>query len=112
MAAKTDVVVTMLPGSVHVRECYSGSEGVLQSARKESLFIDCSTIDRETVLEVVDEATQAGASFLDAPVSGGRWVWFAGVGVAGLIWIGLLITNLFYILSNYCELAAAHSSMS
>lgn len=65
-------MITMLPASGHVRECYSGTDGVLQSARKDNLFIDCSTIDRETVLEVVGKTTQMGVSFLDAPVSGGN----------------------------------------
>ena len=65
------MVLTMLPASKHVLDCYAGSGGVLESARKESLFVDCSTIDRATVLEVVQKTTQLGASFIDAPVSGG-----------------------------------------
>ena len=73
VAAEADIVITMLPASPHVLEAYSGGEGVLGSARKESLFIDCSTIDRATVMEVLDKTKQLGASFIDAPVSGGRY---------------------------------------
>jgi len=63
----------MLPASGHVRECYTGHQGVLEAARKESLFIDCSTVDRDTVLDVVEKTSQLGANFMDAPVSGGEW---------------------------------------
>jgi 3-hydroxyisobutyrate dehydrogenase len=70
-AASGDVVITMLPAGPHVRAVYLGDAGVLASARKGSLLIDCSTIDVETARAVGKAAADAGYAMLDAPVSGG-----------------------------------------
>jgi 3-hydroxyisobutyrate dehydrogenase len=70
-AAAGDVVITMLPAGPHVRAVYLGEGGVLVSARKAGLLIDCSTIDVETARAVGKSAADAGYAMLDAPVSGG-----------------------------------------
>jgi 3-hydroxyisobutyrate dehydrogenase len=70
-AASGDVVITMLPAGPHVRAVYLAEEGVLVSARKGGLLIDCSTIDVETARAVGKAAADAGYAMLDAPVSGG-----------------------------------------
>ena len=50
-----------------------------RSARSESLFIDGSTIDQNTVRDIATKTTQCGGNYLDSPVSGGRspvtWLW-------------------------------------
>lgn len=66
-----EVVVTMLPAGPHVRSIYLGDAGVLSLAGKDTVVIDCSTIDVETAREVGETAAKAGFSFVDAPVSGG-----------------------------------------
>ena len=48
VAARADVVITMLPSGKEVREVYLGSGGVLASAPDGALLIDCSTIDVES----------------------------------------------------------------
>lgn len=70
-AAAGDIVITMLPAGPHVRAVYLGDGGVLASARKGSLLIDCSTIDVETARAVGTAAADGGYAMLDAPVSGG-----------------------------------------
>jgi 3-hydroxyisobutyrate dehydrogenase len=70
-AAAGDIVITMLPAGPHVRTVYLGDGGVLASARKGSLLIDCSTIDVETARAVGKAAAEGGYAMLDAPVSGG-----------------------------------------
>jgi 3-hydroxyisobutyrate dehydrogenase len=70
-AAAGEIVVTMLPAGPHVRAVYLGEGGILASARKGSLLIDCSTIDVETARTVGAAAAEAGFGMLDAPVSGG-----------------------------------------
>jgi 3-hydroxyisobutyrate dehydrogenase len=70
-AAAGEIVITMLPAGPHVRAVYLGEGGVLASARKGSLLIDCSTIDVETARAVGKSAADAGYAMLDAPVSGG-----------------------------------------
>ena len=71
-------VFTMLPSSAHVREVYTGPEGFLSAAASDiapTLFVDCSTTGPECAEElaglVEGGACGAGATFVDAPVSGG-----------------------------------------
>jgi 3-hydroxyisobutyrate dehydrogenase len=66
-----DVVVTMLPAGGHVRSVYLEEQSILTAARKDSLLIDCSTIDIDSARAVHVAALKAGFDFLDAPVSGG-----------------------------------------
>jgi 3-hydroxyisobutyrate dehydrogenase len=70
-AAAGEVVITMLPAGAQVRSVYLGEGGVLASARKGALLIDCSTIDVETARGVAAAAAEADFDMLDAPVSGG-----------------------------------------
>src|SRR5215468_474413 len=70
-AAGSEIVITMLPAGPQVRSVYLGEGGLLAHARKDSLLIDCSTIDVETARSVAAAAAEAGFDMLDAPVSGG-----------------------------------------
>jgi 3-hydroxyisobutyrate dehydrogenase len=54
-----------------VRSVYLGTDGVLTTAAKGAVLIDCSTIDVESAKAVHEAAAKAGFDFLDAPVSGG-----------------------------------------
>lgn len=65
------VIVTMLPAGAHVKSVYLGDNGILANAPKNSLFLDCSTIDIESAREVANAAIAMGHEFCDAPVSGG-----------------------------------------
>ena len=66
-----EAVVTMLPAGEHVRSAYLGAEGLLAQAAKDTLFIDCSTIDVAASRDVHAAAAERGLPMLDAPVSGG-----------------------------------------
>lgn len=70
-SASVDMVVTMLPAGKHVREVYTGAEGILASAAPGTLLIDSSTIDVTSARAVAGAATKAGMEMIDAPVSGG-----------------------------------------
>jgi len=65
-----DVVVTMLPAGRHVRQVLV-DEGVLAAAARNTLFIECSTIDVATARAMHAAADEAGMAMVDAPVSGG-----------------------------------------
>jgi len=69
--SSADVVVTMLPAGKHVELVYTGDEGVFAHAQKDTLFIDCSTIDVKTARRVIQSAKNNGFNMIDAPVSGG-----------------------------------------
>lgn len=67
----SEVVITMLPSSPHVRSAYGGEYGVLAGAAPGTLLIDCSTIDPLTSRDVAMDAKAKGCPMVDAPVSGG-----------------------------------------
>jgi len=64
-------IITMLPSPSIVEEVYLGESGVLQTARKGTIFIDSSTIDPGTAQRLAAESKARGCQFVDAPVSGG-----------------------------------------
>ena len=65
----------MLPAGPHVRKVFTDPDiGLLAAADPASnftLFLECSTIDTATSLEVGKLAKDRGHRFVDAPVSGG-----------------------------------------
>ncbi len=71
-AQASDVVITMLPNSPHVREAVLGKDGVLEGARPGLLYVDMSSIDPMVAREVEAEVKKKGVVMLDAPVSGGE----------------------------------------
>jgi len=71
VAEKSDVVITIVPSSPHVREVILGKEGVLEGVRKGSIVIDMSTIDPVTSREISKLLADKGVKMLDAPVARG-----------------------------------------
>jgi len=71
-AAKTDLVITMLPDSPDVEKAALGSNGVFEGIRSGSTYIDMSTISPVTSKKVAEAAKTKGIRVLDAPVSGGE----------------------------------------
>ena len=69
--SNVEIVITMLPEGSHVRDVYLGGNGVIENANKNTLLIDCSTIDIDTIKNVGEEASIKGMQIIDAPVSGG-----------------------------------------
>ena len=76
-AAGADVVITMLPAGKHVRSLYLGEsgggegKGLIDVVAKDTLLIDCSTIDAQSAQVVAKFAAEKELEFVDAPVSGG-----------------------------------------
>ena len=60
----------MLPTGKEVRQVFLTS-GFFQHSRKNTIFIDCSTIDVEDSLSIHNIGQEAGFRVIDAPVSGG-----------------------------------------
>ena len=63
-----DAVITMLPAGTHVLSVWTD---VIPSMSKETLIVDCSTIDVESAKEAHTLAAKHGMASVDAPVSGG-----------------------------------------
>ena len=72
VAAESDVIITMLPNSPHVREAVLGLGGVIEGVRAGAIFIDMSSIAPAASQELRAALQPKGVAMLDAPVSGGE----------------------------------------
>ncbi|MBU2027072.1 MAG: 2-hydroxy-3-oxopropionate reductase [Proteobacteria bacterium] len=72
VAAKTDVIITMLPNSPHVKEVVLGKNGIIEAARPGSILIDMSSIAPLVSREIAAKIAEKKIRMLDAPVSGGE----------------------------------------
>jgi len=79
--ADAEVVISMLPASVHVEGLFlggAGKPGLLESIKPGTLVIDSSTIAAATSRKVAEAAQAKGIAMIDAPVSGGTGGAIAG----------------------------------
>lgn len=72
VAAGSEIVITMLPNSPHVREAVLGPNGVLEGAKRGTILIDMSSIAPLASREIAAKVQEKGVAMLDAPVSGGE----------------------------------------
>jgi 2-hydroxy-3-oxopropionate reductase len=72
VAARSEVIITMLPNSPEVRAAVLGKDGVLEGARPGSIVVDMSSIAPAASQEVAAALAARGVEFVDAPVSGGE----------------------------------------
>ncbi|UGQ11409.1 NAD(P)-dependent oxidoreductase [Yinghuangia sp. ASG 101] len=68
----SDVVVLMLPDTPDVEAVMRDADGVLGAVRPGTLVIDMSSISPAAERQLAEEAGRFGATYLDAPVSGGE----------------------------------------
>ncbi|RAW40533.1 hypothetical protein PC110_g3291 [Phytophthora cactorum] len=71
VAEQCDTLITMLPSTATVECVYLGEDGVHEALRSEHLLLDSSTIDPIFTKKLSKELHDRGATFVDAPVSGG-----------------------------------------
>jgi 3-hydroxyisobutyrate dehydrogenase len=74
VAARSEIVVTMVPNTPDVEAAVFGPDGVAAGAREGLLLIDMSTISPAATRAFAERAATNGPPFrtLDAPVSGGE----------------------------------------
>ncbi|WP_370521121.1 2-hydroxy-3-oxopropionate reductase [Pantoea sp. BAV 3049] len=72
VAEQSDVIITMLPNSPHVKEVLLGEESVIQGAKPGTIVIDMSSIAPLASREIHQELAKKNIALLDAPVSGGE----------------------------------------
>jgi 2-hydroxy-3-oxopropionate reductase len=72
VAARSEIVITMLPDSPDVENVVLGNDGVAQGIKSGALWIDMSTIAPATTHAIAAELAKKGVTSLDAPVSGGE----------------------------------------
>ena len=72
VAEKSEIIITMLPNSPHVKAAVLGMNGVLEGVKKGSIVIDMSSIAPLASQEISAKLAEVGVEMLDAPVSGGE----------------------------------------
>ena len=69
LAASCDVIIICVTGTPEVEQVVFAEQGILQGIRAASVVIDCSTAIPESTLKVHQALTEAGARYLDAPMT-------------------------------------------
>jgi len=72
VAARSEVVITMLPDSPDVELVYTGEQGIFSGLKASTLLIDMSSISPVVARRLAAEAEKRGCDMVDAPVSGGE----------------------------------------
>jgi 2-hydroxy-3-oxopropionate reductase len=72
VAARSEVIITMLPDGPEVEAAITGPGGVLSGAAAGSIVVDMSSISPLAAQRVAAACAAKGVEFLDAPVSGGE----------------------------------------
>ena len=72
VAARSEIVVTMLPDGPEVEAAVLGAAGVLEGAQAGTIVVDMSSISPLAAQKVGAACEAKGVEFLDAPVSGGE----------------------------------------
>ena len=73
LAARSDVVFTMLPDGRVVREVALGTDGLVKGLAPGSLLVDTSSSQPWITAETAAALAAAGVAMVDAPVSGAQW---------------------------------------
>lgn len=71
IAAKANVVITIVGYPKDVEEVYLGEEGLIRNGKENTYLIDMTTSKPSLAKKIYDEAKKKGMHALDAPVSGG-----------------------------------------
>lgn len=72
VAEQTELIITMLPNSPHVKEVVLGKDGVLEGAKPGTILVDMSSIAPLASQEICRACQEKGVKMIDAPVSGGE----------------------------------------
>ncbi|QWA10055.1 2-hydroxy-3-oxopropionate reductase [Sodalis ligni] len=72
IAEQSDVIITMLPNSPHVKEVVLGENGVIEGFKAGGVVIDMSSIAPLASREIAAALAEKNIAMLDAPVSGGE----------------------------------------
>lgn len=72
VAEETEIIITMLPNSPHVKTVVMGENGILEGAKEGTIIIDMSSIAPLASQEIEKACKEKGVHMIDAPVSGGE----------------------------------------
>ncbi len=72
VAARTEIIITMLPNSPEVMAAVFGADGVAAGIRSGSILVDMSSIAPSASRQLAERLAPQKVAVLDAPVSGGE----------------------------------------
>lgn len=72
LTKNSDMVVTIIGYPKDVEQVYFGAGGIFQGMKPNTILIDMTTTKPSLAVNIYEQATRAGADFIDAPVSGGE----------------------------------------
>jgi 2-hydroxy-3-oxopropionate reductase len=72
VAARTEIIITMLPNSPEVKQVVLGENGIIEGAKAGAVVVDMSSIAPLVSREIAGKLAAKGIEMLDAPVSGGE----------------------------------------
>jgi 2-hydroxy-3-oxopropionate reductase len=72
LAARAEVVILMVPDTADVKAVLDGPRGLLAGMKPRTIVVDMGSHDPDAMQGFADQCAQTGATFLDAPVSGGE----------------------------------------
>lgn len=72
VASKSNIIITMLPNSPHVKAVVLGQNGIIEGVKAGTVLIDMSSIAPLASREVYAALEAKGIDMIDAPVSGGE----------------------------------------
>ncbi len=73
VAAKSEVVVTVVSDPPALEEVLFGPKGVIEGLQKSAVLIDSSTVAPALARRAAAACAEHEAEFIDAPVTGGTW---------------------------------------
>lgn len=72
VAARCEIIITMLPNSPQVKEVITGKDGIMDSVKGGTIIVDMSSIDPMVSRELSKILEEKDVVLIDAPVSGGE----------------------------------------
>ena len=70
LASRADVVLTVLTDAAAIDAVYNGADGLLAGDAAGKLFIDMSTVQPQTEIDLAEKVRAKGAAFIECPVGG------------------------------------------
>lgn len=73
VAARSDIVITMLPNGQVVKDVVLGKDGVVHGLKPGSVLLDTSSCEPWLTQQTAAGLAEGGCTMVDAPVSGAQW---------------------------------------
>src|SRR5215207_5546503 len=73
LASQNDLIACSLPNPDSVKKVFLAEGAVVDHAHPRTIILDLSTVDSDTSKEVSEKLAAKGVTYIDTPVSGGKY---------------------------------------